>query len=335
MDQFQSDSLYHGKFIAESGREIPWVSYPSNLLLDGERQRINRFLSKFVTQVGFSDVLPTIEFLLREATSGPTSLRLVTICFRCGKKTEKTFAEAMSHRRPGSRWFCSPTCAGCQRQEDRKAEFRIVKQNRPTVIQKHCELCAKAFTVPNTHNYLDKRFCSGTCRGKWTYAHFAESGIASSNAKHGMVRNHKQLKLNIKRGGPRNPSWLLPHMRDNLQKRRTVYHRTLLSALELTEESADVMMESYGKPIFVDILMPGTKIVIEVDGSDHAKMVNRMKDKNRDRELIGQGYSVFRVWNWDVAEHLPEVLERIRLFSTLKSPRIITFSPQESWLTTA
>ena len=60
----------------------------------------------------------------------------------------------------------------------------------------------------------------------------------------------------------------------------------------------------------VDFVNFERKLVVEVDGSQHA--VEKEKDRERDQWLQRQGFEVFRCWNSEVFENLESVLEVIR-----------------------
>jgi very-short-patch-repair endonuclease len=60
----------------------------------------------------------------------------------------------------------------------------------------------------------------------------------------------------------------------------------------------------------VDFVCHAKKLVIEVDGGQHA--VDTMRDQRREAWLAAQGYSVLRFWNNDVLENIEGVLESIR-----------------------
>jgi heme b synthase len=59
----------------------------------------------------------------------------------------------------------------------------------------------------------------------------------------------------------------------------------------------------------VDFISLDKKLVIELDGSQHAEEKNR--DHERDRWLISQGFKVLRFWNKDVLQNIEGVLESI------------------------
>ena len=57
---------------------------------------------------------------------------------------------------------------------------------------------------------------------------------------------------------------------------------------------------------FADFLCREARLVVEVDGSQHAE---NPADRQRDQELTALGYRVVRVWNNDIAHNLDSVLE--------------------------
>ena len=58
-----------------------------------------------------------------------------------------------------------------------------------------------------------------------------------------------------------------------------------------------------------DFAVPTRKLVIEIDGGQHAEAVDQ--DATRTRALHAQGYRVIRFWNNDVTDNLSGVLETI------------------------
>ena len=68
------------------------------------------------------------------------------------------------------------------------------------------------------------------------------------------------------------------------------------------------------KPIgkyIVDFYAPKTKLVIEVDGSQHMKENNSKRDKDRDTYLAGLGIKVLRFNSREVLRDTDEVMEVI------------------------
>jgi very-short-patch-repair endonuclease len=60
----------------------------------------------------------------------------------------------------------------------------------------------------------------------------------------------------------------------------------------------------------VDFLSFEKRIIIEIDGGQHAE--DRQKDRDRDKFLTHAGFKILRFWNNEVLENLQGVLERIR-----------------------
>ena len=61
-------------------------------------------------------------------------------------------------------------------------------------------------------------------------------------------------------------------------------------------------------PYFADFACRRQKLVVEIDGSQHA---DSQYDRRRDEFMRAQGYSVLRFWNTDVLKHRTSVCETI------------------------
>jgi very-short-patch-repair endonuclease len=59
----------------------------------------------------------------------------------------------------------------------------------------------------------------------------------------------------------------------------------------------------------VDFACPAAKLVIELDGGQHA--LRTIADEVRSQEIARRGYRVIRFWNGDVMENIQGVLETI------------------------
>ncbi len=68
-------------------------------------------------------------------------------------------------------------------------------------------------------------------------------------------------------------------------------------------------------PYFGDFVCIARKLVVELDGGQHAKRTGY--DEERTRAIAANGYRVLRFWNNDMIENLEGVLAAIRL--TLKA----------------
>jgi len=69
----------------------------------------------------------------------------------------------------------------------------------------------------------------------------------------------------------------------------------------------------------VDFACPAAKLVIELDGGQHA--ISLSADELRSREIAERGYRVIRFWNGDVIENIGGVLEMIFRELSLSAPR--------------
>ncbi|MGD9501445.1 MAG: endonuclease domain-containing protein [Methyloceanibacter sp.] len=64
-------------------------------------------------------------------------------------------------------------------------------------------------------------------------------------------------------------------------------------------------------PYVVDFFCPSAKLVIEIDGGQHAEARTEMRDAKRTQWLESRGYQVLRFWNNDVLQNLEGVWQRI------------------------
>lgn len=62
----------------------------------------------------------------------------------------------------------------------------------------------------------------------------------------------------------------------------------------------------------VDFLCFDRRIIVEIDGGQHARDENVNKDKERDEWLRTQGFKVLRFWNNEVLNNINGVWEVIR-----------------------
>jgi very-short-patch-repair endonuclease len=64
-------------------------------------------------------------------------------------------------------------------------------------------------------------------------------------------------------------------------------------------------------PYIADLACPAKKLVIELDGGQHAEQADR--DEARTIDLAKRGYRVVRFWNNDVLSNIDGVIETILL----------------------
>jgi very-short-patch-repair endonuclease len=62
-------------------------------------------------------------------------------------------------------------------------------------------------------------------------------------------------------------------------------------------------------PFFADLVCLETKLIIEVDGSQHADQT--VRDDSRSEFLRDAGYTVLRFWNYEVIGEIDQVVQRI------------------------
>jgi very-short-patch-repair endonuclease len=95
-----------------------------------------------------------------------------------------------------------------------------------------------------------------------------------------------------------------------LRKNATIAERKLWNRLNAKQlEGLKFRRQQPIENIIVDFVNFDKKIVIEVDGGQHAKDKN--KDRRRDKQIEEKGYKVLRFWNNDVIKNTDEVLEQI------------------------
>jgi very-short-patch-repair endonuclease len=62
-------------------------------------------------------------------------------------------------------------------------------------------------------------------------------------------------------------------------------------------------------PYVADFACLASRLVIEIDGSQHGEEPNRSRDERRTRWLESEGYRVVRFWNNDITQNLAGVLD--------------------------
>ena len=76
----------------------------------------------------------------------------------------------------------------------------------------------------------------------------------------------------------------------------------------------------------VDFVCREKKLIVEVDGGQH--MDKTEYDEHRTRVLEAHGYQVLRVWNNEVFQNVPGIMEKIlALLETMPHPNTLIPSP--------
>ena len=79
-------------------------------------------------------------------------------------------------------------------------------------------------------------------------------------------------------------------------------------------------------PYVADFACLASRLIIEVDGSQHGATKNERRDEIRTRWLQSEGHRVLRVWNDDVTENIGGVMEAIYAAlhgSTMAEPNVL------------
>jgi very-short-patch-repair endonuclease len=98
----------------------------------------------------------------------------------------------------------------------------------------------------------------------------------------------------------------------SLRKRMTSHEVKLWVQLRLLDEGHFRRQVPIG-PYIVDFAEKSGKLVIELDGSQHAEEPHVAKDAVRDQYLKNKGYRVLRFWNAEVDSNMGGVIDTILL----------------------
>lgn len=109
----------------------------------------------------------------------------------------------------------------------------------------------------------------------------------------------------------------------NLRKNQTDAEKLLWSRLRSRQlEGCKFRRQEVIEPYIVDFVCLEPKLIIELDGGQHAGQ--QVQDEQRSLFLQGLGYRVMRFWNHEVLRETDAVLEAIRIAVVDKSPLTLT-----------
>ena len=115
----------------------------------------------------------------------------------------------------------------------------------------------------------------------------------------------------VRGGGKTNMPSKLTKYAKTLRKNTTHAESILWNRLRARQiEGLKFRRQQPIESVIVDFVNFEKRVVIEVDGGQHA--IEKNKDKKRDRVLKDMGFKVLRFWNNEVIENTDEVLEYIR-----------------------
>ena len=104
------------------------------------------------------------------------------------------------------------------------------------------------------------------------------------------------------------PSGTISRARE-LRRNETDAEKVLRRALRASFPNAKFRRQVPFGPYFVDFLCFSSKLIVEIDGSQHVEAADY--DSRRTHYLEAEGYRVLRFWNNEVLENLDGVLTAI------------------------
>ena len=96
-----------------------------------------------------------------------------------------------------------------------------------------------------------------------------------------------------------------------LRKRATTAERILWRQLRGSQLGVKFRRQVPLEGYIVDFVCFEKKVVVELDGSQHAAPVHRQRDVQRDATLARLGFRVLRFWNYEIYDSLDAVLNGI------------------------
>lgn len=139
-----------------------------------------------------------------------------------------------------------------------------------------------------------------------------KKAITKPNQKRGRVRNfiertcdeEQDLKMMqpLLNTGIKHAEWAAKCIR-NLRRRATRYELIVAKFLwrEGVQYIAQCPFQIEGKTFFADFYIPANKTVVEIDGKGHSEGWQYYYDKERDYLMEGEGLTVVRITNDEVA----------------------------------
>lgn len=111
---------------------------------------------------------------------------------------------------------------------------------------------------------------------------------------------HQEVTRNLRQNARRLRS-------DMTDAEKTLWQAIRAHRLEGTSFRRQMPIEGY----IVDFAAPAYRVIVELDGSQHAQKAGLERDQKRDQRLVSLGWTVLRFWNEEVTSGLDGVCRKI------------------------
>ena len=102
------------------------------------------------------------------------------------------------------------------------------------------------------------------------------------------------------------------HVARTLRKNQTPWENRLWQVVRNRNlKNAKFRRQFFIPPYGVDFICLEAKLIVELDGSQHAAADKRLNDQTRQSFSEKQGYTVLRFWNIDIDKNIDSVVARI------------------------
>jgi very-short-patch-repair endonuclease len=208
--------------------------------------------------------------------------------------------EIVHNRSFGSGRFCSLKCSRAFSTKGKRKQIneKIAKtiKSKTVKVKKTCKFCKAEFEVIPCGDHQE--YCSRMCssKGTWSNSEFKKrlSTINSINA----IKRHRDPNSNF--------GW------QSRSKLKPSYPETIAIGV-LSDNGINYIRELKVGKFFIDFALIDTKIAIEIDGQQHTKPERVELDKRKDKFLIENGWTIYRIkWPSDnIVNTIKSILESI------------------------
>ncbi|MCZ4497107.1 MAG: hypothetical protein JWM25_1692 [Thermoleophilia bacterium] len=85
----------------------------------------------------------------------------------------------------------------------------------------------------------------------------------------------------------------------------------LLTGKRFQTRQTNVVVDVLDGSIEVDVLFELERLIVEVDGHGHRRLLTKLEDEDRDRRLIAAGYRLVRIPGWLIERRPQDVIRRV------------------------